>query len=153
MKRLLPMIAGLVVILGGLAGWHFGLFGVQHRKAADPPAFVLKQAVWITEGPITSNLAGSIHYISLTVSFPVMPQALQKAGGAPPAAGTTGTGSTALDSQIETAVTDLCRRTAYASLQTPTGMRDFRQALRRVIAPYFSPGTVGSVETPSLVTQ
>lgn len=153
MKRLLPIIAGVVILLGGGAAWHFGLLGGHKGKAPDPPTFVLAQAVWVTEGPITSNLEGSIHYISLTVSFPVMPTALQKAGGTPPGAGTTGTGSTALDSQIETAVTDLCRQTPYAALQNPSGLHAFRAKLHRVIAPYFLPGSIGPVETPSLVTQ
>ena len=154
MKRVLPILAGVVLLLGGLAAWHFGLVGGHHQgKVADPPAFVPTKAVWITEGPITSNLEGSVHYISVTVSFPVMPTALQQAGGTPPGAGTTGTGSTALDSQIDTAVTDLCRQTPYAALQTPAGLRRFRQQLHRIIAPYFLPGSVGPVETPSLVTQ
>lgn len=154
MKRLLPLGAALLIMLALALAWHSGLIGAHARgTAAGRSDFVLQKAVWITEGPTTSNLEGSVHYISLTVSFPVMAAALTQAGGSPPGVGSTGTGSTALDSQIETAVTDLCRTTPYAMLQTPSGLRRFRRELRRAIAAYFLPGSVGPVETPSLVTQ
>lgn len=151
MRRLLFIIIGAVVLAGtGAWVWHTRTATPVHPVAAP---FVAQKATLITEGPVTSNLAGGTHYIQLTISFGVMPAALTKVGAVPPGAGTAGTGNPALDAHILAAITALCRQTRYSTLGTPAGLRHFAEALHHVIAVYFPARSVGPVLLTSLVTQ
>lgn len=150
MRRLLLAIAVVVLLGGGGFLWWHG--HSRPASAADPP-YIAKQAVLITEGPVTSNLAGPVHYIQLTVSFGVMPAALAQVGGKPPSPGGSGTGNPTLDAHLLAAITLLCRQTSYASLQTTAGLRAFANRLHRAIAAQFPPSSVGPVLLTNLVTQ
>ena len=163
MGGLIRTVATLLVgVVVGAAGVYFGVPTVIHSRAVaaaevklTPKPFNAATAAVVTEGPIESNLAGTGHYASLTLSFQVSAGALAAAGGsaAGGSGGTGGTGSPLLDGRIDNLVTDILRETTYTQLQDSGGVSALKASVSEVLQSVFGPGTIGAVYFSKLVTQ
>lgn len=162
MRGLIRTVATLLVgVVVGAAGVYLGLPTVIHSRAVaaaevklTPKPFNAATAAVVTEGPIESNLAGTGHYASLTLSFQVSASALATAGGsAAGGSGSTGTGSPLLDGRIDNLVTDILRETSYSQLQQSGGVSALKASISTVLQSVFGPGTIGAVYFSKLVTQ
>ena len=160
MRRFL-LILGILIALGG-AGFglvHFRIVSVawppRAIAATRPPRIVLtnSNSTLVTESNIVSNLAGTNHFIRLTVAFRVANHALSQAGGSPTNATSSGTGSPSLDARIQWDINQLCRETSITQLQTPAGMLQFRRHISALLVHIFGADQVGAVYFPSLMTQ
>ncbi len=161
MKKLL----WIVIVVLALGGAGYGAVRARVVHVTWPPralkAYQQHQTVapltaanstLVTESKITSNLAGTGHFIALTLVFRVRNTALAQAGGQPNNV-TGGTGAPALDARIKADVTLLCRSTHYAQVQTPAGDAVFRRRLDQILVRIFGAHQVGQVYLPSFITQ
>lgn len=155
MKKFLTTALAIVIVLAGAGAAlvHFHVVALPGHKNPHPTVIALTTAnsTLVTEPNITSNLSTTGHFIQVTVGFRVSKKALIKHGGK---VGTTsGTGSAALDDEIDTDIMLLCRQTPYSAFSTAADVRHFRERLNSLLSQIFGAHQVGAVYLPSLLTQ
>lgn len=161
MKRIMMLvlifIGGLVVGAGGIVEGFPALLSHQPAPIVEAEPFSSTKAVPVSYTGLQANLNGGGHYLSYSLTFSVMPQALTALGGVASSgsgsSSSSGTGNTSLDAKIENDLISLAHSTSYAQLTAPGGEATFKAQVSVVLQSIFGPGTIGPIYFPSFMYQ
>ena len=151
----LMFVVGLLVGAGGIVEGFPALLSHKPAPIVEAAPFNRLTAVPVTYTGLPSTLSGGQHYLSYSLTFSVMPEALAAQGATAPASGsgTSGTGDPELDAKVENGLVSLARSTSYQQLTSAGGEDTFKAEVSLVLQSIFGPGTVGDIYFPSFMTQ
>ncbi len=151
----LIFLAGVVIGAGGIVKGFPALLSHKPAPIVEALAFNALKAVPVSYTGLESDLAGGKNYLSYSLTFSIMRQALTAQGGTPSSGSSTtsGTGNPVLDAKVENALLNLARSTSYQELSASGGEETFKAQVSLVLQSIFGPGTIGDVYFPTFLTQ